>query len=74
MSKSLQEILNEVNADIDYYKRYKFGLYAFIMEHYASTKHSDKLPPEIIITLFKEITSVDYHINKLYRIIRSHDP
>lgn len=69
-----QKMLDELKEDIAYFKKYKFGLYAFIMQNYASLKHSDKIPPDNIIMIFKEITLIDQHIDKLYRIVRSHDP
>ena len=67
-------MLDDIRADIEYFKSYKFGLYAFIMENYGAKHHYDKIPPQQIIMIFKEITAVDNHITMLYRIIRSHDP
>ena len=74
MASNREKMLNGIRKDIEYYKSYKFGLYAFVMENYASLKHGDKIPPEKIVMIFKEITAMDRKIDILYKIIRSHDP
>ena len=73
MTNEIKEILIEIKSDIEEYKKYKFGIYEFILQNYYSSKHSEKIPPEKIIKLFKEISNIDTHIEKLNRIIRFHE-